>query len=80
MDAFHMTSVRNATFYKLKKTAKKHPVYEDKSDTKVIKVRKTLMGNFMFRTIFAKFWYMLYYCRPTMNFYKIFYQISEKKV
>ena len=43
MDVFQMTYVRNATFHKLKKTAKKHPVYEDKSDTrrKVIKVGGT---------------------------------------
>ena len=43
MDVFHMTYVRNATFHKLK-NSKKHPVYEDKSDTrrKVIKVRGTL--------------------------------------
>ena len=41
MDIFHMTYVKNATFHKLKK----HPVYEDKSDTrrKVIKVRGTLI-------------------------------------
>ena len=39
-----MTYVRNATFHKLKKTAK-NTVYEDKSDTrrKVIKVRGTLI-------------------------------------
>ena len=46
MDVFHMTYVRNATFHKLKKkTSKKHPVYEDKSDTrrKVVKVRGTLI-------------------------------------
>ena len=45
MGVFHMTYVRNATFHKLKKTQQKHPVYEDKSDTrrKVIKVRGTLM-------------------------------------
>ena len=45
MDVFHMTYVRNATFHKLKKTAKKHPVYDDKSDTrrKVVKVRGTLI-------------------------------------
>ena len=45
MDAFHMTYVRNATFHKLKKPSKKHPVYEDKSDTrrKAIKLRKTLI-------------------------------------
>ena len=35
MDVFHMTYmyVRNATFHKLKKQ-QKHPVYEDKSDTR----------------------------------------------
>ena len=45
MDVFHMTYVRNATFHKLKKNSKKHPVYEDKSDTrrKVVKVRGTLI-------------------------------------
>ena len=39
-----MTYVRNATFHKLK-NSKKHPVYEDRSDTrrKVIKVRGTLI-------------------------------------
>ena len=44
MDVFHMTYVRNATFHKLKKQ-QKHPVYEDKSDTrrKVIKVIGTLI-------------------------------------
>ena len=74
MDVFHMTYVRNATFHKLKKQ-QKHPVYEDKSDTrrKVIKGRGTLIRNFMFRTIFAKFRYMLYDSRPTMNIYKKIY-------
>ena len=40
-----MTYVRNATFHKLKKTAKEHPVYGDKIDTrrKVVKVRRTLI-------------------------------------
>ena len=44
MDVFHMTYVRNVTFHTLKKQ-QKHPVYEDKSDTrgKVIKVRGTLI-------------------------------------
>ena len=44
MDVFHMTYVRNSTFHKLKKQ-QKHPIYEDKSDTrrKVIKVRGTLI-------------------------------------
>ena len=44
MDVFHMTYVRNATFYKLK-NSKKHRVYEDKSDTrrKVIQVRGKLI-------------------------------------
>ena len=71
MDVFHMTYVRNATVYKLKKQ-QKHVVYEDKSDTtrKVIKVRETLISNCIFRTIFAKFLYMLYYCRPTMKLCK----------
>ena len=42
MDVFHVTYVRNAIFHKLKK---KHPVYEEKIDTrrKVVKVRGTLM-------------------------------------
>ena len=71
MNVFHMTYMRNTTFHKLKKQ-QKHPVYEDKSDTrrKVIKVRGTLIKNFMFITIYAKFLYMLYYCRPTMKFCK----------
>ena len=46
MDVLHMTYVRNTTFHKLKKTAKKnHAVYEDKSDTRrnVVKVRGTLI-------------------------------------
>ena len=45
MDLFHMTYVRNAIFHILKKPSKKHPDYEDKSDTrrKVIKVRGTLI-------------------------------------
>ena len=70
MDVFHMTYVRNATFHKLKND-QKHPVYEDKGDTrrKVVKVKKTLIWSFMFRTI-LQFRYMLYYCRPTMNLYK----------
>ena len=40
-----MTYVRNATFHKLKKPSKEHPVYEDKSDTrrKVVRVRGTLI-------------------------------------
>ena len=71
MNVFHMTYVKNTTFHKLKKTAK-HPVYEDKSDTcrKVVIVRGTLTRNFIFRTVVAKFWYMLHYCMPTMNLYK----------
>ena len=71
MDVFQMTYVRNATFHKLK-NSQKYPVYDDKSDTrrKVVKVRGTLIGNFMFRTIFAKFRYMLYYSRPTMKLCK----------
>ena len=65
-----MTYVRDATFHKLKKQ-QKHTVYEDKSDTrrKVVKVRGTLIRNFIFKTIVAKFWYILY-CRPIMNLYK----------
>ena len=45
MDVFHMTYVKNTTFHKLKKTSKKHPVYEDKNDTrrKVVRVRGTLI-------------------------------------
>ena len=39
-----MTYVRNASFHKLRKQ-QKHPVYEDKSDTRrtVVIVRGTLM-------------------------------------
>ena len=57
MDIFHMTYVKNTTFHKEKKTAKKHPVYKDKSDSrrKVVIVRRTLIENVMFRTIFGKF-------------------------
>ena len=48
MDVFHMTYMRNAIFHKLKKQ-QKHPVYEDKSDTrrKVVKVRGTLIKMLM---------------------------------
>ena len=37
--------VKNTTVYKLKKNGKKHPVYEDKSDSprKVAVVRRTLI-------------------------------------
>ena len=67
--------MRNAAFHKLKKASKKHHVYEDKSDSrrKVVKVRGTLICNFMFRKFFAKFWYILYYYRPTMNITKKLY-------
>ena len=56
-----MTYVKDTTFHK-QKNSKKHPVYEDKSDTrrKVVIDRGTLIRIFMFRTIFDKFWYMLY--------------------
>ena len=52
MDIFHMTYVKSTTFHKLK-TQQKHPVYEDKSDTrrKVVIVRGTLISDFMFRTL-----------------------------
>ena len=72
MDVLHMTYLKNTTAHKLKKNKKKHPVYEDESDTrrKVIIVRETLMENFKIRTILAKFLHMLYYCRPTMELYK----------
>ena len=71
MDVFNMTYVKNATVHKLK-NSKNHPVYEDKSDSrrKVIIVRRTLIWNFIIRTIFGRFWYMLYYCRLTMDLYK----------
>ena len=66
-----MTYVKNATVHKLKKQ-QKSPVYKDKSDSrrKVVIVRRTLIWNFIIKTIFGKFWYMLYYCRPTMDLYK----------
>ena len=68
MDVFNMTYVKNATVHKLKK----HPVYKDKSDSrrKVVIVRRTLISNFIIRTIFRRFWYMIYYCRPTIDPYK----------
>ena len=55
MDVFHMTYVRNATFHKLKKQ-QKHPVYEDKSDTrrKVVKVRGTLMQKLYVQNNFCQ--------------------------
>ena len=76
-----MTYVKNTIFHKLKKNRKRQPVYEDKSDTrrKVVIARGTLIWNFMIRTIFAKFWYILYYCKPTMNHYKNFYKNIGKK-
>ena len=45
MDVFNMTYVKYKTVYKLKKTSKNHPVYEDKSDSrrKVVIVRRTLI-------------------------------------
>ena len=57
MDVFNMTYVKNRT----EKTAKNHPVCEDKSDSgrKVIIVRRTLILNFIIRTILGRFWYML---------------------
>ena len=72
MDVFSMTYVKNAAVHKLKKNSKNHPVYEDKSDSRrnVVIVRRTLIWNFIIRTIFERFWYMLYYCRPTMDLYK----------
>ena len=59
------------------KTEKKHPVYEDKSGSrrKVVIVRGTLILNFIIRTIFGKCWCILYYCGPTMDFYKNFTNI-----
>ena len=44
MDVFIMTYVKNTTVHKLKKQ-KKHPVYEDESDSrrKVVIVRGTLL-------------------------------------
>ena len=40
-----MTYVNGTTFHKLKKPGKKHPVFQDKSDTrrKVVTVRGTLI-------------------------------------
>ena len=72
MDVFIMMYVKNTTVHKLKKTEKKHPVYEDKSDSrrKVVIGRGILMRNFIIRTIFGKCWYILYYSGPTMDFYK----------
>ena len=71
MVVFNMTYVKNTTVYKLK-NSKNHPVYADKSDSrrKTVIVRGTLIGNFIIRTILGRFWYMLYYCRPTMDLYK----------
>ena len=45
MNVFHMTYVRNATLIHKLKNQQKHPVYEDKNDTrrKVVKVRGTLI-------------------------------------
>ena len=64
----------NTTVQKLK--IQQNPlVYEEKSDTrrKVVIVKGTLIENFISRTIFDKFWYMLYYCRPNMDLYKKLY-------
>ena len=74
MDLFHMTFIKNKTFHKIK-NSKKHNAYEDKthkSDTrrKVVIFSGTLMWNFMIRTIFSKFYYVLYHCRPTMDLTK----------
>ena len=71
MDVFNMTYVNNTTVHKLKNT-KNHPVYKDKSDSrrKVVIVRGRLIWNFIIRTIVGRFWYMLYYYRPTMDLYK----------
>ena len=54
------------------KNGKNNPVYEDKSDSrrKVVIVRQTLIWNFIIRAIFGRFWYMLYYSRPTIDLYK----------
>ena len=45
MNVFNMTYMKNTTVHKLKKTEKKHPVYEDKSDSrrKVVIVRGKLI-------------------------------------
>ena len=60
MDVFNMTYVKYTTVYKLK-NSKNHPVYEDKSDSirKVVIASTTLIGNFIFRTILERVWYML---------------------
>ena len=45
MDVFIMPYVKNTTVHQLKKNRKKHPVYEDKSDSrrKVVIVRGALI-------------------------------------
>ena len=52
-----MTYVKNTTFHKQKKTEKKHPVYEDKSDTriKVVIVMEHLYNTLCSEQFLAKF-------------------------
>ena len=66
-----MTYVKNTTFYKLKRTAKNtlfrkiEERLEESSNSK----RNTYIKLYE-QNIFAKFRYMLYYCRPTMDLCK----------
>ena len=68
MDVFIMTYVKNTTVHKLKKQ-QKYPVYEDKSDSrrKVVVVRGTLKLSLYSEKNLTNFWYILYYCTPTMR-------------
>ena len=70
MDVFNMTYVKNTTVYKLKKKQKSPCLRILDSRRKVVVVRGTSIGNFIIRTIFERFWYILYYCRPTMDLSK----------
>ena len=65
MDVFHMTYVRNATFHKLKKNSKKVILEE--------KLEEYLCETLCSEQFLPNFGIMLYYCRPTMNFYKKLY-------
>ena len=66
-----MTYMKNTTVHKLKKQ-QNHAVYEDKSDSrrKVVIITQTLIKNFIIKTIFERFRYMLFYCRPPMDLNK----------
>ena len=73
MDVFNKLYLKNTTIHKLeKKNSKNYSVYEDKSDfrRKVVVVREALIRKCIIKTIFGKFWYMFYYCRPTMDLHK----------